>query len=122
VKRLDERQVEEVFNKGKQTPESFATRLVYEYFTKEEIKAGSIQGWFIKKLDPARVEFVRSHVASRFGGKLSNTQWHKCISYISKSKSSYLKVIFVKNIYYIYVCLNYCLWDFYFKILEILVW
>jgi hypothetical protein len=81
-----------VFNNGIKSAKQFSMRLFCKYYRTTFAK---ISGPFLPrqlKLDPVRIGFIRSHVASRFGEDFSNEQWRECLQYINKQKGSYFKI------------------------------
>lgn len=84
--RMNEDEVDRIFNGGDKSPKNFASRLFNKYFSKHELVAGnvSISGYGARqKLDPIRMEYIKSHLIERNGGHLNDKEWAECKSYMA---------------------------------------
>jgi hypothetical protein len=84
--------VKEVVKNVKQSLASVAYRLIPKYFSKQELLVKNVtllggKGGNNPKLDPARIDLIKSHLVKLNGGHLSSQQWAKCNQQMSKSIS-----------------------------------
>jgi hypothetical protein len=85
--------VKEVVKNGKQTLASIAYRLIRKCFSEQELLVKNVtllggKGGNNPKLDPARIDLIKSHLVKLNGGHLlSSQQWAKCNHHMSKSIS-----------------------------------
>jgi hypothetical protein len=83
--RLNDEEVELIYNSGAQRLKSFAGRLFKRYFTSAELSAEDISfcGSDTKKpLDPMRIDFIKSHLVDRTQGQLTEMEWYECKRYL----------------------------------------
>jgi hypothetical protein len=92
--RLDEEEVELIFNRGSKVLRHFAGRLFNRYFSKAEIT----QNYTVKRgsqlnemLDPVRIGYIKSHVIKRNGGFLGQHEWKNCLHMISSNACTRLR-------------------------------
>ena len=75
---MSESEVQSIYESGDRSIKNFAGRLLRHYFSKRELAAKNVSvcGRGSKeKLDPIRVAYIRSHIADRNGGQLTDKEW-----------------------------------------------
>jgi hypothetical protein len=79
---------------GKQSMDCVASRLIRNYFSKEELLAENVtlfggRRGLNPKFDPVRIDLIKSHLDELNGGPLSHEQWMKCKNYMSHSLNNF---------------------------------
>jgi hypothetical protein len=84
---MNESEVQNIYESGDRSIKNFAGRLLRHYFTKHELAAKNVSvcgRGHKQKLDPIRVDYIRSHIADRNGGQLSEKEWTECKGTMAK--------------------------------------
>jgi hypothetical protein len=85
--------VKEVVKNGTKSLSCVAYRLTRKYFSKQELQVKNVtlfgNGGKNPKLDPSRIDFIKSHLEKLNRGPLNSQQWAKCIHFMSKSISNF---------------------------------
>lgn len=92
IRSLSDKEVAEIMNKipGIKSVSRLAYKLIPKYFSKKELRAGNLtllggSKGLNPKLDPARIELIKSHLVMINGGPLSSKQWTECKKFMSSS-------------------------------------
>lgn len=102
MKRLSDMEVEKLFKNCNKSLVCLANQLLKRYFSAEELELRNVcvstsGSELFNKLDPIRVDLIKTHLIECNGGSLGEKDWALCKKYICiilcKTKKRYESVI-----------------------------